>query len=182
MGDGAQSDGVGAGDLIAHFPHQEVFFRMRHLEQAHGAAAAEARGGLQRALGPRPVDAAPIGRLDEPAEEEKGDGEAGEDRPIGAERQRQKHKQHRAGHQAIDEVARQHEGAAPLPDRLQAGVDHRRAGDGDERHDGSRRAHDGEQPAGVVEKDPADAENRDRHEGEHRRDALARQPGRTPLR
>ncbi len=181
MHNGAQLPRMRARDRVAHLAHDEIRFRMRRFEQSHRAEAPQTRGGAQTDLRRRGVDMAPVAPFDRPGDAKEDDGEHGVNRLVDAEHLCQRRQQQRAAVEAQREIGRQDEAVAPLPDRFEAGVDHRGARDRQQGEKRARRRHPGEKATDVVEENPADREETERRKRRDRRDALASEPGRAPL-
>ena len=128
------------------------------------------------------IDEAPISFFDPPGDEHNGQGR---DRESGGARSPQPDEkvEHQApAHQTERQITGHDPPIVPLVDRLQGCVDHPGAIN---RRRGERRREDAaeaDKSSGRAEKHPTNAENRERHKGQHGKHPLARQPGRTPLR
>ena len=155
---------------------------MRRFEHPDPAASAQ-RGGARHVRQRRGrVDEAPIRFLEDPSHRYRNDGQdRGPDRPDHPEADKQVEQQ-KPGHQRQGKIVRHGPAVAPLVDRLQRGIDHPGAVD---RRGRQRRREDpaqAEKAPDDIKKNPADPEDRRRDRGRDRQHALARQPGRAPLR
>ena len=179
----AQPDPVLAGDAVAHFLQQVIVLGVRRLEQAHPAAAAERGGAGDRARrrGGR-VDQPPIGFLERPG---GGDREQGQDRGAGRPEGPRSGPAGRAAGSRPSARA-QNSSARSSGCATDGSASARRRScrcSRSCRPRAPRRAmpHRPRSPR-RAEEDPADREDRRRHEGRDRQHALARQPRRAPLR